>query len=200
VVLKRKILIYSILTGQIILTAVAVMLSSTTHAVKLYIGLSGLILYIAGLIIINFNFDLQTRQDIGNMFLYIYRSIRHEFRNHLQVLFSMIQLKKYQDALKYIEDVMNGDKTINHIYTNLNDPLVVCCLLEIIYKFRQKNINITVEILEAPRLLQLWDFKRKMEKYILQFSKVPGKKDIKLVLKNSRVEVQSNALRLKVTL
>ena len=199
--MNRKALPYIILTGQVILTVAAVILPNPGHTAKMYVILVGLSFYIAGLMMtINSDFNQNRSLNIGNRFLNISRLIRHEFQNHLQVLFSMIQLKKYQDALKYIEDVVNSDKTINHICYSLTDPIVICCLLEIIYSFRQKDINVTVEVLgESPRLPQLSNFKMEMGKYILQFDKIPGKKDIKIVLRNSKVEVLSNALGIKTT-
>jgi len=199
--LKRKALPYIILTGQVILTVVAAILRNPGHTLKMYVILAGLSFYIVGLMItIDSDLNQNKSLNIGKRFLNISRLIRHEFQNHLQVLFSMIQLKKYQDALKYIEDVVNSDKTINHICYSLTDPLLICCLLEIIYSFRQKDINITVEVLDkSPGLPQLSNFKRELQKYILQFDKILGKKDIKIVLKNSKVEVLSNALGIRTT-
>lgn len=199
--MKRKALPYIILTGQVILTVVAAILRNPGHTLKMYVILAGLSFYIVGLMItIDSDFNQNKSLNIGKRFLNISRLIRHEFQNHLQVLFSMIQLKKYQDALKYIEDVVNSDKTINHICYSLTDPLLICCLLEIIYSFRQKDINITVEVLDkSPGLPQLSNFKRELQKYILQFDKILGKKDIKIVLKNSKVEVLSNALGIRTT-
>ena len=193
-VLKRKVLLYGLLTGQAILTAGAVMLHNLCHPVESLVLLAGLSFYLAGLVMVKAEFEQQSVQGIGSKFLHIYRLMRHEFRNHLQVLFSMIQLKKYQDALKYIEDVVNSDKTINHICSNLSDPLLICCLLEIIYSFREKDINITVEVLGDPSWHQLSTIKRKIENYMLQFNKVPGNKDIKIILNDCKVEVLSNAL------
>jgi|GEM_PF-1873574 hypothetical protein len=193
VALKRKVLFFIFLTGQATLTVWAIILS--THIWKIHFILMGLFFYVASLIMsINFDLNHHATLNVVNRFINVSRSMRHEFRNHLQVLFSMIQLKKYQDALKYIQDVVNSDNTINHIFSNLSDPLLICCLLEIIYSFRQKDIDITVEVLGAPRLPQLWIVKRKMGKYISQFNKIQGKKDVKIILKNSQVEVLSNAL------
>jgi len=198
-VLKIKVLFYICLTGQAILTVGAVLMHDQYSPAESLILLVGLSFYLAGLMLVNSILDQNTLHCIGNKFLHIFRIMRHEFCNHLQVLFSMIQLKKYDDALKYIEDVVHSDKTINHICNNLNDPLLICCLLEIIYSFRQKDINITVEILGDPCLHQLSTFKRKIDNYIMQFNKIPGNKDIKIVLNDCNVEVLSNALGLKAT-
>ena len=170
------------------------MLHNLCHPVESLVLLAGLSFYLAGLVMVKAEFEQQSVQGIGSKFLHIYRLMRHEFRNHLQVMFAMIQLKKYQDALKYIEDVVNSDKTINHICSNLSDPLLICCLLEIIYSFREKDINITVEVLGDPSWHQLSTIKRKIENYMLQFNKVPGNKDIKIILNDCKVEVLSNAL------
>jgi len=192
--LRIKLLPYIILTGQAILTIAAVTLLNNRSDVKIQVILAGVVLYIIGIVTVNSNFNQNENLSLGHRFLYILRLTKHEFQNHLQILFSMIQLKKYQDALKYIEDVVNSDKTINHICSNLSDPLLICCLLEIIYSFREKDINITVEVLGDPSWHQLSTIKRKIENYMLQFNKVPGNKDIKIILNDCKVEVLSNAL------
>lgn len=191
----KKALLLIILTAQVILTVAAVTVLNPGSDAKVLVMLLGFVLYIAGLVTINSNFHQNNTLNIENRFLNIFRLIRHEFQNHLQVLFGMIQLKKYQNALKYIENVVISDETINHICSSLTDPLVICCLLEIVYNFRQNNINIIVEVLdESLSLPQLSNFKNEMEKYIFQFDKIRGNKDIKIVLKNSEVEVLSEAL------
>lgn len=199
--LRIKLLPYIILTGQAILTIAAVTLLNNRSDVKIQVILAGVVLYIIGIVTVNSNFNQNENLSLGHRFLYILRLTKHEFQNHLQILFSMIQLKKYQDALKYIEDVVNSSRTINHIYSSSTDPMVICGLLELIYTFRQKDINVKVEVLDEDlRWPLLPDFAREMEKYISQFDKIPGNnKDIKIILRNTKIEVLSDALDKKDT-
>lgn len=193
--MKSKALPYIILTGQVFLTVAAVTLLNPGCNAKVHIILAGFSFYVAGLMTLNFHLNQMESVCFGNRFIKVIRLMRHEFHNHLQVLFSMIQLKKHQEALKYIEDAVKCDKTINHIYSNLNDPFLICSLLEIVYKFRQKDININVEVLDKnPRLPLFPDFTREMGKYIIKFDKISGNKDIKIILGKTKVEVISKAL------
>lgn len=195
--LDRKGFPFIILTGQILLTIAAVTLLNPECNKRTQIILAGLFFYIAGLITV----ELTNGQNIsmGKNFFKIFRLLRHDFQNRLQVLYSMIQLKKYEDALKYIDDVKNCDETVNHICNNLTDIPLICCLLEIFYRLRQKDINMTVEVFDKGlHLPYISHLKKEMENYILQFDKIQGKKDIKIILKASKVEILSEAIGEKV--
>ena len=197
--LNRKGFPLIILTGQIFLTMAAVTLLNPDCNKKSQIILAGLFFYIAGLITVNFFTDQNESLSARGSIFKVFQLLRHDFQNHLQVLYSMIQLKKYEDALKYIDDVKNSDETVNYICNNLTDIPLICCLLEMLYHLRQKDINMTVEVIgKSPYSPQLSRLKREIEHFILQFDKIQGKKDIKVVLRNAKVEMLSEAIGEKV--
>ncbi len=193
--LNRKGFQLIILTGQIFLTVVAVTLLDPDYNIKTQILWAGIFLYIAGLIAMNIFPDQSESLSTERSFIRVFRLLRHDFQNNLQVLYSMIQLKKHIAALQYIDDVKNSDKTVNHICNNLTDIPLMCCLLEMFYRLRQKNIDMTVEVIsKSPSLPQLSRLKKEMENYVLQFDKIQGKKDIKIILKNSEIEIFSETI------
>jgi hypothetical protein len=197
--LKRKGFPLIILTGQIFLTMAAVALLNPDCNEKSQIILAGLFFYIAGLLTINFFTYQDESLSVGKSFFKVFQLLRHDFQNRLQVLYSMIQLKKYEDALKYIGDVKNSDETVSYICNNLTDIPLICCLLEMLYRLRQKDIDMTVEVIDKnPYSLQLSRLKREMEHFILQFDKIQGKKGIKIILRNAKVEMLSEATGEKV--
>ena len=93
VALKSKALPYIILTGQVFLTIAAVTLLNPGCNAKVHIILAGFSFYVAGLMTLNFHLNQMESVCFGNRFIKVIRLMRHEFHNHLQVLFSMIQLK-----------------------------------------------------------------------------------------------------------
>lgn len=195
--LNRKGIPFIILTGQILLTIAAVTLLNPECNKKIQIILAGLFFYTAGLITVKLTNGEKINTE--KSFFNVFRLQRHDFQNRLQIIYSMIQLKKYGDTLKYIDDIKNCDKMVNHICNNLTDILLICCLLEIFYRSRQKDINMTVEVHDkSPHLSHISCLKKEIEDYILQFDKIKGKKDIKIVLKASRVEIFSEAIGEKV--
>ncbi|MDD4570521.1 MAG: Spo0B domain-containing protein [Tepidanaerobacteraceae bacterium] len=197
--MKRKGFRLIIITGQILVTMAAVVLLNPDCNKKTHIILAGLFFYIAGLITIYSyprpHYNMSVAEKLFNFF----RLLRHDFQNHLQVLYSMIQLKKYENALKYINEVNNSDKVINYICNNLTDLSSICCLLEIAYSLKQKNVDLEIEICdEGGSLARANHLKNEMQKYILKFDESQSKKEIKIVFKDSNIELHSEALGKKV--
>lgn len=193
--MNRKGLPLIIITGQMLSTMAAVTLINSDSDIKAKLIFAGFFFYITGLAAINFFPD----NNESLSFLKIFRLLRHDFQNHLQILYSMIQLKKYEDALKYIDDVKNNEKTINYICNNLTDITMIFFLIEMLYQLRKKGISMTVEVTdESLNLPQLSYLKKEIEHFILRIDKIQGNKDVKIVLRNSKIEMFSEAIGNKV--
>lgn len=82
-----------------------------------------------------------------NKLLKIFHRIKHDFSNSLQIIYSMIQLKKYDMALNCINDIKKVSENLNSI-CRLTDPGAVCFLLEFILSLRELGIDVNVEVSE----------------------------------------------------
>ena len=158
--LNKTSLRFIIISGQMAVTLMAVRLSNINFK-KWPIITAGLSFYLIGVVII-----WQSSSDFcreRKNFIKILSLLRHDVMNHLQVIYSMIQLSKYNNVLNYINNVKESGKTISHICNDLTDFSWICCLLELFYVFRQKNIDLKVEVVNDNFLPQMTILKQEME-------------------------------------
>jgi hypothetical protein len=102
-----------------------------------------------------------------NRLLKIFHRIKHEFSNGLQIIYSMIQLEKYDRALNCINDMKKESEHLNSI-CRLTDPGAVCFLLELILSLRELGIDVNVEISEDYdyETVKQYYFNQKVEYYV----------------------------------
>ncbi|HHW02003.1 MAG TPA: hypothetical protein GXX35_04215 [Thermoanaerobacterales bacterium] len=132
-----------------------------------------------------------------------FRVQRHDFLNHLQIIYTMIQLKKYERVLDYINSIKKNDEALSKIYT-LKDPELICSLLEVVSLIRQKEIDVLVDITEDFSIQKMSriasDLTQMVERLVSKLDEVEGQKQIKIVLNNSRIELGSESLHEKIML
>jgi sensor histidine kinase regulating citrate/malate metabolism len=125
----------------------------------------------------------------------IFRQHRHDFQNHLQIIYGFIQLKKYDRVLDYIRDLKKADETLSRICA-LTDPGMMCFLLELISSLRQKGVDVSVEISEDfdANSVNMANVRKQIDNYMVGFGENEGIKDIKIVLNGSNVQICSSAM------
>lgn len=75
----------------------------------------------------------------------LFRTERHDFLNHMQVLLSLIQLGKYERAQEYIFEVSDSIKKESAFLREL-PPALGLWLINKIYKGRENDITVSVEL------------------------------------------------------
>lgn len=126
------------------------------------------------------------------LLLSAYRLKRHDVYNSLQILHTMAQLGKKEQAIKYICSISDSEDSIDNV-CRLRHTETQSFLLELFFYFRQRHINV---IIEAPEefsipyrcIKLLW---RRMEKYASNLQKTEGSRDIKLVFEPTQVEIST---------
>jgi len=181
--------------SQMLSTIAAIALLNLEFDEKIQIILICLFFTVASFAMINFFYGQRQNSSTAKSLFQVFRLTRHDFQNHLQVLYSMIQLKKYEDALKYIDSIKNRDKEVSYICNNLTDVSVISCLLEMLYTLKRKNIGMSIEVIDKePYIPQLSKLTEELQRYILQLDKFQGKKDIKIILGKSKLEICSETI------
>lgn len=121
----------------------------------------------------------------------IFRKIRHDFQNNLQIIYGMVQLEKYDLVLKYIMKIKREDENISLI-CNLSEPKLICYLLELVFLLREKDIHITVKINcdETPDIPS--EKYIKVKNYVSKLDDSEEKKDFVLELDDYDIRVYPN--------
>lgn len=190
--LDNKSFPFIITVSQMLSTMAAIALLNLEFDEKIQIILICLFFNVAGFAMIDFFHGQRQISGAAKSLFQVFRLTRHDFQNHLQVLYSMIQLKKYEDALKYIDSIKNRDKEVSYICNNLTSIAMITFLLEMLYTMKQKNINMSVEVIDKePYIPQLSKLKEELQRHILQLDKFQGEKDIKIILGKSKLEIFS---------
>lgn len=130
-----------------------------------------------------------------------FRLMRHDFQNNLQVIYSMVQLKKYDSVAKYIKDIKKFDETLGTI-CNLTNPKLINVLLDFVFKLKQKEIDVVFEIPDDINQEDLCKdyIIETANQYILRLEKTQGVKDIKVVVSKSRIQFFSENLMEEITI
>lgn len=89
------------------------------------------------------------------------RSQRHDFMNHLQVVYSLIEMDEYKDAKDYIDKVYNDIQKVNQVLKTLNPAVNALLQAKILYGEKRGiepriNINTQLRNLKIPS----WEFCR----------------------------------------
>lgn len=127
--------------------------------------------------------------------LKIFRELKHEFSNSLQVIYSMVQLKKYGDVVGYINHEKKRYEDLKTI-TSLSDMYAVFFLLELVLSLREREIETDVSISDDfdYDTYKEYHFKNKVDYYvsIIINSHSPT---VCISLNNSFVELSYNSIK-----
>lgn len=178
---------------MVIQTIMVILLVVLDGPVAFCIGL-GIIIFILGSTIIYKNW-FKDIQDNWNKLFRAYRFQRHDFNNHLQVIYTMVQMKKFDNLISYIKKIISNDETVSKI-CNIQDPRTICDLLELINTFRQKNIDVSLEIngnlySKGVRTSSLNDG---VNDFIGRLSELKGRKEVKIILSGRNIQIYSESL------
>jgi hypothetical protein len=188
-----------ILTGQVLVTFAAVALLNPDCNKKIHIVVAGLFFYIAALLSIYLIPSYDASTDKEKKIIHTFKLLKHDFQNHLQVLYSLIQLKKYNNAIDYINRINSTTKIINQIFNNITDCQAICYLLQLAHNLKQKSIGFDIIISGKSGNLIKYDYiQKELQKYLVQFDQVQGEKELKMVFNDSEIELDSNILEKKV--
>lgn len=74
-----------------------------------------------------------------------FREQRHDFMNHIQVIYGYLQLNKKEDAIKYINKIVDENKNISSIYALDNKELGII-MEQNLKKLFTKGVRVEVDI------------------------------------------------------
>jgi hypothetical protein len=172
---------------QIIIITMLAKILYLEQTIKIVLGLSVLLLIAEGLIAY---YEICRNPDARwYKLLAAYRAQRHDFHNHLQIIYGMIQLKKYDRAISYINNI----KTIDSVYEricHLENQALVCNLLEAVNLFRKFEIDVTIEAVENVNINRISsaDLIKKANAIISRLNESNGPKKVRIVLNKTRAE------------
>lgn len=160
------------------------------HYFIIFIAFFGLILlFIGHYVIKNLEKNKYEKEKGWETLFNIFREMRHEFQNNLQIIYGMIQLEKYDLVLKYIMDIKKADESISHI-CNLSDKKLLCFLLEQVYLLRKRDIDVVVEVNINKTIPKISDKKyRELEKSISELKIAEDSKKLFVVIDDSGIQL-----------
>lgn len=129
------------------------------------------------------------------------RAQRHDFINHLQVVYSLMELEEYPEAREYIEKVYNDIQKVNRALKTSN-PAVNALLQAKLISGEKKNIEMELKINSKldKLIIPSWEFCRVLgniiDNAIYALNAVEGQKEITIEifedLKNYEFRISNN--------
>lgn len=89
------------------------------------------------------------------------RAQRHDFMNHLQVVYGLMEMEEYNDAMRYINRVYNDIQSINKFLKTSNPAVNALLQAKVLYAEKrgiEVKMNITTNLKELK--IQPWEFCR----------------------------------------
>lgn len=89
------------------------------------------------------------------------RAQRHDFMNHLQVVYGLMEMEEYNDAMQYIDRVYNDIQRINKFLKTSNPAVNALLQAKVLYAEKrgiEVKMNITTNLKELK--IQPWEFCR----------------------------------------
>lgn len=89
------------------------------------------------------------------------RAQRHDFMNHLQVVYGLMEMEEYSDAMKYIDRVYNDIQKVNKFLKTSNPAVNALLQAKVLYAEKRGidvRMNITTSLKELK--IQPWEFCR----------------------------------------
>lgn len=189
--LNKRESVAAIMGAQTMTVIFLVTLNRPGPAEKIALGIS-ILLFIAGCAAVyNMHKNLER---IWVKLLKAYRMQKHDFHNHLQIIYSMIQLKKYDKVLDYINKTKKNDEVLNRI-CSMDDPWIICGLLEVFYLFRQFEIDVTLDVADKKNLRRVSDADliKKANSLISKLKEVESPRRVRIILGASGVEMRPDS-------
>ncbi|WP_223156837.1 Spo0B domain-containing protein [Thermosediminibacter oceani] len=199
--LKRRELIYLTSGGQLIVCLILLgMLIAETH----YTGIAALsatfcaVLFLSTVFLVRGFFEYVPKKDWDSIFL-CWRLQRHDFNNHLQIIYTMIQLGKHEKALEYMNNVKRDNEVFSAV-CRLEDPRIISEVSDIILSARQEGISIILDIPGdfSPENISQNTIKSLSERtrtLMAELKGVSGKRDLNISFAEpGKVKISSNAL------
>lgn len=87
------------------------------------------------------------------------RAQRHDFMNHLQVVYGLMEMEEYKDAMEYIDRVYNDIQSINKFLKTSNPAVNALLQAKVLYAEKRGiavSMNITTSLKELK--IQPWEF------------------------------------------
>lgn len=130
-----------------------------------------------------------------------FRIKRHDVLNSLQILHTMAQMGKREEALKYIRSITASFDSIDRI-CRLTDIDTQSFLLELFFYYRRKHIDVVIDVPEDFRLPRycmnpLWN---RAEQYAKEIQQTEGVWEIKFTFDDTHVDISSRVRREKLSL
>lgn len=89
------------------------------------------------------------------------RAQRHDFMNHLQVVYGLMELEEYKDAMQYIDRVYNDIQSINKFLKTSNPAVNALLQAKVLYA-EKRGIDVSMKITTNLKELKIqpWEFCR----------------------------------------
>lgn len=133
------------------------------------------------------------------------RAQRHDFLNHLQVVYSLIELDEYKDAKEYIEEVYKDIKKVSKVMRT-SQPAINALLQAKMVDCESKNIDLSLNISTKLENIQIpsWEICRVLsnlvDNAIFELCRLKNNRkliiDIHEELNNYVFSVQNNGTRI----
>ena len=101
-----------------------------------------------------------TLEELQNLNITL-RAQRHDFMNHLQVVYGLMEMEEYKDATDYIEKIFNDIQKVNKVLRTANPAVNALLQAKILYGEKRgitTNLNITTQLKELK--IPSWEFCR----------------------------------------
>ncbi len=133
------------------------------------------------------------------------RAQRHDFMNHLQVVYGLMEMEDYKDATDYIEKVFNDIQKVNQVLRTANPAVNALLQAKILYGEKRgisTKLNITTQLKEIK--IPSWEFCRVLANiidnaiYVLQEKEDNRQIEIELYedIKNYGFRIKNNGGRI----
>jgi len=190
--LKKRESIAAIMGAQAMVVILLATVNQPGPAEKIVLGIS-ILLFIAGCVIV-YNMH-KNPESIWSKLLKAYRMQKHDFHNHLQIIYSMIQLKKYDEVLNYINKIKKNDEVLSRI-CNMDDPWIICGLLEVVYLFRKFEIDVILDVADKKNLRRVSeaDLVKMANSLIPKLKEVGSPKQVRIILGAYGVEMRPDSI------
>lgn len=185
--MQRRKLIIAILCVQAIVIILLSTINKSEPMIKIILGLCVLLFISECSIMYN---ELYRNPDARWWkLLKAYRAQRHDFHNHLQIIYGMIQLKKYDRMINYINSIKKNDYVYDRI-CHLDNPMLICSLLEVVNLFRQFEIDVMLDVEENVNIKRVptADLIKTANTFISKLNETVGPKKVRIVLNKNGVE------------
>ncbi len=89
------------------------------------------------------------------------RAQRHDFMNHLQIVYSLMEMEEYEEARNYIDKVFNDIQKVNKVLKTSNLAVNALLQAKLLYA-EKKGINMEVDVTSQLKDLKMpsWEFCR----------------------------------------